>query len=66
MSSSKKNDLYRHFAAGVYLSEAQNPIPPLTKCIRVYSMLINTGKGGGVLNQSRGASVHKAGPNIPT
>jgi hypothetical protein len=33
MSSSKKRD----FAAGVYLSEAQNPIlpPPFTHCIRV-------------------------------
>jgi hypothetical protein len=35
------------FAAGVYLSEAQNPIA-LTHCIRVYSILFHTGKGGGV------------------
>ncbi len=28
MLSSKKIDLYRDFAAGVFLSEAQNPIPP--------------------------------------
>ncbi len=28
MSSSKKTDLYRNFTAGVYLSEAQNPIHP--------------------------------------
>jgi hypothetical protein len=37
MSSSKKIDLYRDFAAGVYLSEAQNPIPPsytLYTCIQ--------------------------------
>jgi hypothetical protein len=27
MSSSQKIDLQRDFAAGVYLSEAQNPIP---------------------------------------
>jgi hypothetical protein len=27
MSSTKKIDLQRDFAAGVYLSEAQNPIP---------------------------------------
>ncbi len=34
-------------AAGVYLSEAQNSIPPpFTNCIRVYSILIPTGKGG--------------------
>jgi hypothetical protein len=26
--SSKKIDLYRDFAAGFYLSECQNPIPP--------------------------------------
>ncbi len=28
MSSSKKIDLWRDFAAGVYLSEAQNPLHP--------------------------------------
>ncbi len=28
MSSSKKNFLEKDFAAGVYLSDAQNPIPP--------------------------------------
>jgi hypothetical protein len=45
------------FAAGVYLTEAQNTIhPPLIHCIRVYSILIHTGKGqGGVeLNQREG------------
>jgi hypothetical protein len=37
-----------YFAAGVYLSEAQNPIPPpFTHCMRVYSILIHRGKGGG-------------------
>jgi hypothetical protein len=39
MSSSKKTDLQRDFAAeGIYLSEAQNPIPSplLTHCIHVY------------------------------
>ncbi len=37
--SSRKFDLQRDFATGVYLSEAQNPIlPPLTHC---------TGRGGG-------------------
>jgi hypothetical protein len=35
------------FPAGVYLSEAQNPIPHLTHCIRVYSILIHTVKGVG-------------------
>jgi hypothetical protein len=30
MSSSKKIDLERDLAAGVYLSEALNPIPPYT------------------------------------
>jgi hypothetical protein len=68
MSSSKNIELQRDFSAGVDLSEAQNPIPsPLTHCIRADSV----GKGeGGELNQRdrerRGATVHKAGPNIPT
>jgi hypothetical protein len=37
MSSSKKIDLERDLSAGVYLSEAQNPIPPpytLYTCIQ--------------------------------
>jgi hypothetical protein len=35
------------FADGVYLSEAQNPIPPPpSTLIRVYSILINTDKVG--------------------
>jgi hypothetical protein len=46
MSSFKNIDMSRDFAAGVYLSQAQNPIPPLTHYIRVYSILIQTGKGG--------------------
>jgi hypothetical protein len=43
------------FAAGVYLSEAQNPIPipPPTHCIRVYSILIHTGGGGGRIEPER-------------
>ena len=50
-----KIDLFRDFAAGVYLSEAQNPIPsppPYTLYIYVYtlySILIHTGKGEGQL-----------------
>jgi hypothetical protein len=43
MSSSKKIDLERDFAAGVYLSEAQNPIPPPLHT--VYGE--GEGKGGG-------------------
>jgi hypothetical protein len=68
-SSSKKIYLYRDFAAGVYLSEPQDPIPaPLTYCIRVY-----TGKGGdwgrgeresSTREKVRGAIVHKAGSKI--
>jgi hypothetical protein len=58
------------FAAGVYLSEAQNLIPSPTHCIRVYSILtcIHTGKGGRVEPEKRlaGATVHKAGSKIPT
>ncbi len=44
MSSSKNVDMKREFAAGVYLSEAQTPYAE-THCIRVYSVLIHTGKG---------------------
>jgi len=40
MSSSNKID----FAAGVYLSDAQNPPPPLTHYINAYKILIHTGK----------------------
>jgi hypothetical protein len=54
---SKIIDLYRDFAAGVYLSEAQNRIPPPppleTVYVYIYSTLINTGKGG-ELNQREG------------
>jgi hypothetical protein len=42
-----------YFAAGVYLSEAQKPKPhppPLTHCIRIYSIL----RGGGEFNQRAG------------
>jgi hypothetical protein len=36
-----------NFAAGVYLSKAQNPIPPPpAHCTRVYSILILTVKEG--------------------
>jgi hypothetical protein len=45
------------FAAAVYLSWAQNPKPPPTHCIRVYSMytyLHREGVRGGELNQRQG------------
>ncbi len=47
MSSSKKIDVVRDLAAGVYLSEAQNPIPPyaLYTCIK-YLFTQGRGKGG--------------------
>ncbi len=52
----------RNFAAGV-LSLRQRPL--LTHCIRVYSILIHTGKGGGgeelTREKVREAIVHKAG-----
>ncbi len=69
MSSSKKIDLWRDIWAGVYLSVAQNPtIPILTHCIRVYSILIHKGKGGGELTREKvkGAIVHKAGSKVAT
>jgi hypothetical protein len=53
-----KIDQLRYLAAGVYLSESQNPPmipyspPPHTHCIRVFSILIHTGKReGGQVNQ---------------
>ncbi len=50
--------MYRDFAAGVYLSEAQDPIPlpPYTLYTCIHSILIDTGKGGegGELNQRDG------------
>ncbi len=54
MLLSFKIDLKRDFAGGVYLSEAPSPpmtpysSPPCTLySIRVYNILIHTGKGGG-------------------
>jgi hypothetical protein len=50
----KKIDLQRDFAAGVNLSEAENPIPPPSGTLYAYSILIQTGReegGGGQLNQ---------------
>jgi hypothetical protein len=49
MTSSKKINLYRHFAAGVYLSEAPEPLTPLP----LHTVYVNTvylfkqGRGGG-------------------
>jgi hypothetical protein len=71
MSSSKNIDLQRDFAAGVYLSEAQNPhthpshTTLYTCTVYVYKILIHTGKegGGGRVEPEirKGATVHKAG-----
>jgi hypothetical protein len=51
MSSHLKKLTCNGFAAGVYLSEAQNPIPPpLTYCITVYVCtvyLVTQGRGEG-------------------
>jgi len=46
------------------------PIEPLTHCIRVYSILINTGKGwrrqeSRTREKVRGVTVHKAWWKIP-
>jgi hypothetical protein len=50
----KKSDLLREFAAGVYLSEAQNPIPP-PPLRTVYSILyfFTRGRGGGEVEPER-------------
>ncbi len=57
MSLSKQIYLSRDFAAGVYLSEAQNPIPPplLTHC-NVYTVTYShmEAERGGELNQREG------------
>ncbi len=75
MSPSDKIDLSRDFAAGVYLSEAQNQYTtPLTHCIPVYSILIHTERGRGVESWTRemgkGATWestdHKASLKTPT
>ncbi len=50
-SSKKKIDQYRDFAAGVYLSLVQNPIPPSLPHCLVYVCtvyLFTQGRGGGV------------------
>jgi hypothetical protein len=37
-----------YLAAGIYLSEASDPPPPVTHCMNTYPppVLIHTGKGG--------------------
>ncbi len=52
MSSSKKIDMYRDFAASIYLCEAQNPIPPpppytLNTCVQYTNSHTKGGGGGG-------------------
>jgi hypothetical protein len=64
MSSSRKIDLQRYFAAGVYLSEA--PSPPMTPytlhIVYVYTVYIFTqGRGEGGEMKVIGATGHKAG-----
>jgi hypothetical protein len=56
----RKIDLYRDFAAGVYLSEAQNPMPSphnytLYTCM-IYHTYSHEGGGGRELNQREGES----------
>jgi hypothetical protein len=61
MSLSKKIDLYKDFAVGVYLSKAHNYIPPPPKhtvrytCIQyTYSHREGDVGGGGELNKREG------------
>ncbi len=42
MSSSKKFDLQRDFAAGVYLSEAHNPLTPPPPPHRLHTLYVYT------------------------
>ncbi len=65
MSSSKKIGLQRDFAAGVYLSEAKNPVSPplytLYTCIQ-YTYIFTQGRrrgGGGVEPKRRGKGKHR-------
>jgi hypothetical protein len=68
MSSSDNIDLYRDFAAGVYLSEAENPIPlpPYTLYTCMQYICTYAHREGGYLNQrggekgNRGEYNHKA------
>jgi hypothetical protein len=72
MSSSKEIDLYREFTAGVYLPEAQNPIPapPPLRTVYVFTVYLFTQRKGWAVEPERrgegGATVHKAGSKIPT
>ncbi len=70
MSSSKKIDMYRDFAAGVYLSEAlfppmtAHPPTPPQHTVYVYTVhLFTQGRGEEELTKEkvRGATVHKPG-----
>jgi hypothetical protein len=66
MESSKNIDQQRDFAVGVYLSEAQNPIPALTHCIRVYTVYLFTqGRGGGRVEPERRREGHHRRVQIP-
>jgi hypothetical protein len=59
-----KIDLYRDLAAGVYLSEAPDPLPllpPVTQCMNTYPVLFQGGGGRSISEKVRGALVHKRG-----
>ncbi len=66
-----KIDLKRDFAAGVNLSEAQNPISPLAHSMRVYDIIIHCGVGDWELEGwTGGAAGHaehagRAGEGVP-
>jgi hypothetical protein len=64
MSSSKKIDLFRELAAGVYLAEARNSYPPPPYTLYTwlqYTYSHREGEGGELNQKGRGATVHKAG-----
>jgi hypothetical protein len=72
MSSSKKIDLYRDYATGLYLSEAQNPTAPpytLYTCIQyTYSVFTQGWVEGGDLTREkvRGDNSLQSGLKIQT